>query len=146
MSQCFWPNLIEVVDFDLKLLNTSDIRLLPLPKLFVVKLYFKGFKELFRPIIQHAEATVDGCILTRCFTCSLQDLTYAMPLCQIQEILDVEKLNNRIWHLQPACGLTGAGVIEGIEWLYGELFPKKAKCKSNSLMPSKGWRWGALTC
>lgn len=68
-----------------------------------------------------------------------------MPLCQIEEFLEVEKLKNHVWHIQPACGLTGAGVIEGIEWLYNELYPRKTKPLANSSLHSRSWRWGALT-
>ncbi|VDK39587.1 unnamed protein product [Taenia asiatica] len=62
-----------------------------------------------------------------------QDLTYAMPLSQIMEILEVKKMHDHVWHLQPSCALTGAGVFEGIGWLYDELMPQKHKAKTNSL-------------
>ncbi|KAL5109256.1 ADP-ribosylation factor 6 [Taenia crassiceps] len=62
-----------------------------------------------------------------------QDLTYAMPLSQIMEILEVGKMHDHVWHLQPACALTGAGIFEGIGWLYDELVPQKRKGKTNPL-------------
>lgn len=54
-----------------------------------------------------------------------------MPLSQIMEILELKKLHDHVWHLQPACALTGAGVFEGIGWLYNELMPQKHKTKTN---------------
>ncbi|KAM7535065.1 hypothetical protein Aperf_G00000103243 [Anoplocephala perfoliata] len=75
-----------------------------------------------------------------------QDLVYAMPMYQIMEILDTEKLAGHVWHLQPTCALTGAGVLEGIEWLYNELLPSKQKPQLNSFVRSRGWRWRALSC
>ncbi|VDO03717.1 unnamed protein product [Rodentolepis nana] len=82
---------------------------------------------------------VDRCIL-------FQDLNYAIPMSEIIEILDTKKLTGHIWHLQPTCALTGAGVIEGIEWLYNELMPHKDKPRMKNFVRSRGWRCGTLGC
>ncbi|VDL19038.1 unnamed protein product [Hymenolepis diminuta] len=68
-----------------------------------------------------------------------QDLIYAMPMTQIMEILDMEALTDHIWHLQPTCALTGAGLNEGIEWLYNELMSHKEKSRMKSSVRSRDW-------
>ncbi|VDD76906.1 unnamed protein product [Mesocestoides corti] len=74
-----------------------------------------------------------------------QDLTFAMPLAQVLEVLEVEKLRGRVWHVQPTCALTGAGVIEGIEWLHNQLVPQKSKSRATSSETTRRWKRGALT-
>ncbi|EPX72890.1 ADP-ribosylation factor [Schizosaccharomyces octosporus yFS286] len=46
-----------------------------------------------------------------------QDLGNALSPLQITEILQLDKLKDRLWNVQPTCALTGDGLLEGLAWL-----------------------------
>jgi len=46
-----------------------------------------------------------------------QDLPNALPPNAMSEELKLNGLRNRQWYIQPACGTTGDGLYEGLEWL-----------------------------
>ena len=46
-----------------------------------------------------------------------QDQVNAVPVNEICRILGIDNLNNRKWHIQSTCALTGEGIYEGFDWL-----------------------------
>lgn len=56
-----------------------------------------------------------------------QDLPNALPPSQMSEALKLDGLRSRQWFIQPACGTTGDGLYEGLDWLSRALVsgPKK---------------------
>jgi len=46
-----------------------------------------------------------------------QDLPNALPPSQMSEELKLNGLRSRQWFIQPACGTTGDGLYEGLDWL-----------------------------
>jgi len=54
-----------------------------------------------------------------------QDLPNAMPAAEISEKLGLSGLRNRQWFIQSACGTTGDGLYEGLDWLSRTLSARK---------------------
>jgi small GTP-binding protein len=54
-----------------------------------------------------------------------QDLPNALPPSSMSEELKLNGLRSRQWFIQPACGTTGDGLYEGLEWLSRALASKK---------------------
>lgn len=50
-----------------------------------------------------------------------QDLPHAMSAAELTEKLTLNSLRNRNWYIQAACGTTGDGLYEGLDWLSNEL-------------------------
>lgn len=50
-----------------------------------------------------------------------QDLPDAMSEAEIIEKLDLRSFQNKNWHVQTSCAVTGDGLYEGLEWLYNQL-------------------------
>ncbi len=46
-----------------------------------------------------------------------QDLPAAMSASEIAEVLGLNQLFNRAWHVQPCCATSGDGLLEGLNWL-----------------------------
>jgi len=46
-----------------------------------------------------------------------QDLPHAMSPAEITDKLSLHKLRDRNWFVQPACAVSGDGLIEGLTWL-----------------------------
>ena len=46
-----------------------------------------------------------------------QDLPNAMSVQEITDILELNKINNRKWHVQASCAKTGDGLQDGLDWL-----------------------------
>eukprot|EP00929_Paragymnodinium_shiwhaense_P037385 TRINITY_DN1992_c0_g2_i1.p1 TRINITY_DN1992_c0_g2~~TRINITY_DN1992_c0_g2_i1.p1 ORF type:complete len:702 (-),score=173.39 TRINITY_DN1992_c0_g2_i1:120-2159(-) len=46
-----------------------------------------------------------------------QDLPNAMPSGEISEMLELRKMRDRKWFIQPACATSGDGLYEGLDWL-----------------------------
>ncbi|XP_026473920.1 ADP-ribosylation factor-like protein 3 [Ctenocephalides felis] len=47
-----------------------------------------------------------------------QDLDTAMKASEIAEMMNLHKLKDRSWQIQASSGLTGAGVKDGMEWVF----------------------------
>eukprot|EP01084_Bolivina_argentea_P205530 351091_1 len=50
-----------------------------------------------------------------------QDLPNAMSVEEIKNELELDKITNRKWHIQPCSALNGDGLHEGIDWIYNKL-------------------------
>lgn len=50
-----------------------------------------------------------------------QDLPHAMSAAELTDKLMLTNLRNRNWYIQAACGTTGDGLYEGLDWLSNEL-------------------------
>ncbi|KIH46513.1 ADP-ribosylation factor family protein [Ancylostoma duodenale] len=50
-----------------------------------------------------------------------QDLPNAMTAAEVTEALELEKLKNLEWHIQPSNAISGDGVTEGLDWLYSTI-------------------------
>merc|ERR1712038_573421 len=46
-----------------------------------------------------------------------QDLPNAMDVTEVTQRLALSSLRNRTWYIQGACGTTGEGIYEGLDWL-----------------------------
>lgn len=49
-----------------------------------------------------------------------QDLPGALSLSEVAQRLGLAELKVRRWKLQPACALSGDGLVEGLEWVNAE--------------------------
>ena len=47
-----------------------------------------------------------------------QDLQDAMTVEELTTSLALHSIRNHDWHIQACCALTGAGLLEGINWIY----------------------------
>ena len=54
-------------------------------------------------------------------TANKQDLPNAMNCEEIVAKLELKTLRNREWFIQPCCALTGEGLYDGLEWIYGKI-------------------------
>jgi len=50
-----------------------------------------------------------------------QDLPQALSPAEVTEKLGLPGLSGRKWYIQATCATTGEGLIEGLEWLSGQL-------------------------
>ena len=53
--------------------------------------------------------------------CNKQDIEGALTMEEIGEILEVEKIEKRHVHILPCSGVTGDGLLEGVEWMVGDV-------------------------
>ena len=53
-----------------------------------------------------------------------QDLPNAMTASEVAEKLQLNKIGDRKWYIQPTCATTGDGLYEGLEWL-SDVFENK---------------------
>jgi len=58
-----------------------------------------------------------------------QDLPNAMSVAEMTNELGLHSLRNREWYIQSACGYTGDGLYEGLDWLSRTLALKKKENK-----------------
>eukprot|EP00035_Acanthoeca_spectabilis_P020997 m.435767 g.435767 ORF g.435767 m.435767 type:complete len:178 (+) comp17889_c0_seq1:96-629(+) len=54
-----------------------------------------------------------------------QDLKGAVTPEQLRPLLDMEKLSDRNWYVQPCVAITGDGLTEGLTWLSTNYQPRK---------------------
>ena len=59
-----------------------------------------------------------------------QDLSNAMSVEEITDKLELNKLENREWHVQGCCATTGDGLYEGLDWLSNKLNQRAPKKKN----------------
>jgi ADP-ribosylation factor protein 6 len=69
-------------------------------------------QELYR-IIQDREMK-DALLL---IFANKQDLPHALTPAEVTEKLQLTKLKDRDWYVQPSCATTGEGLFEGLAWL-----------------------------
>lgn len=50
-----------------------------------------------------------------------QDLPNAISAGEMCEKLDLHKLRQRNWFVQPCCAITGTGLYEGLDWVASQL-------------------------
>merc|ERR1712154_164069 len=55
-----------------------------------------------------------------------QDLPNAMSVDEVTQKLSLNSLRNRTWYIQGACGTSGEGIYEGLDWL-SETLGKRTK-------------------
>ena len=48
-------------------------------------------------------------------------ISLALSSTEITDKLALNKMQNRIWHVQPSCAITGEGLSDGIDWLSQKL-------------------------
>jgi len=70
----------------------------------------------------------DACLLV---FANKQDLPNAIATDTLRDILGLDNLRYRQWHIQPSCALTGDGLHDGLDWL------KFAISSANSRRPGK---------
>jgi ADP-ribosylation factor protein 6 len=46
-----------------------------------------------------------------------QDISGALSPQDVTQRLELNKLKNRVWYVQPSCATTGEGLLEGLNWL-----------------------------
>lgn len=67
-----------------------------------------------------------------------QDLPQAMRPIEIADILGLNQITERRWHIQATSAITGQGLYEGLAWLSNELAKKNVdSLTSNSNDNSK---------
>ncbi|KAA8910941.1 hypothetical protein TRICI_003952 [Trichomonascus ciferrii] len=49
-----------------------------------------------------------------------QDLPNALPTTKLTQILELDLIKDRPWHIQPTCATSGQGLHEGLDWLVKE--------------------------
>jgi len=50
-----------------------------------------------------------------------QDVKGAMSAAEISDALQLNKIKDHEWHIQPSCALTSEGLNEGLDWLIQHL-------------------------
>ncbi|GJZ39391.1 ADP-ribosylation factor [Tanacetum coccineum] len=53
-----------------------------------------------------------------------QDLPNSMTVTEITEKLDLQSFQQRHWHIQSTCAISGEGLYEGLEWLSNNIANK----------------------
>lgn len=56
-----------------------------------------------------------------------QDLKNALSPLEVCEIMGLQQLRNRHWHIQGTCAPKGEGLLEGLDWLANTLNSMRAK-------------------
>ncbi|WKY11684.1 hypothetical protein Q1695_003337 [Nippostrongylus brasiliensis] len=54
-----------------------------------------------------------------------QDLPDALTPEEIEKALDLQKIRDRQWYVQPSCAVTGVGLGEGLDWLQATIAASK---------------------
>jgi len=57
-----------------------------------------------------------------------QDLSSSLSEEEIIDRLELNKITDRKWHLQPTCAVTGEGIFEGLTWLSKKVKKSKNTC------------------
>ena len=92
----------EHVDALIFVIDSSDMDRLELAK-----------KELHR-VVNEEHNLEDAAIL---IFANKQDLPTALTTSKIIQKLDLMRLHNHQWNIQPCCTITGEGLYEGLDWL-----------------------------
>eukprot|EP00658_Telonema_sp_P-2_P066323 TRINITY_DN5536_c0_g1_i1.p1 TRINITY_DN5536_c0_g1~~TRINITY_DN5536_c0_g1_i1.p1 ORF type:complete len:104 (-),score=32.89 TRINITY_DN5536_c0_g1_i1:153-464(-) len=50
-----------------------------------------------------------------------QDVSGAISVAEISEMLELHEIKQHEWHIQGCCALTGDGLFEGLEWVVSKL-------------------------
>jgi ADP-ribosylation factor 1/2 len=66
-----------------------------------------------------AEPELDGVPIL--FLANKQDLPNAMTITEMTEKLKLRSMRSRDWFIQSACGVSGDGIYEGLDWLAGRV-------------------------
>lgn len=78
----------------------------------------KAAEELHKIMLDHAMR--NACLLVFANKC---DLPHALPANEISAELQLEQLQARAWHVQPACAVSGEGLWAGLKWLAANAQP-----------------------
>lgn len=83
--------------------------------------------EQSRDLLFHTlqEIALKDAILLIC--ANKQDVPNCNSLSKVQEVLELHRLQKRVWKIQGTCATTGEGLNEGFTWLSSEIKNKKAK-------------------
>ncbi|KAJ8608161.1 hypothetical protein CTAYLR_010306 [Chrysophaeum taylorii] len=63
------------------------------------------------------------------FFANKMDIKDAMTALECSQLLELDRITNRPWHVTPCNALTGEGITEGVEWLACHVQPASSKCK-----------------
>jgi ADP-ribosylation factor-like protein 2 len=53
--------------------------------------------------------------------CNKQDVAGALLPADIKEVLELDLIENRHWMIIPCSAMTGEGLLEGMEWVVGDI-------------------------
>lgn len=53
--------------------------------------------------------------------CNKQDISGALTLEEIAEVLEIDKIEKRHWNIQACSAVTGEGLLEGVDWIVDDI-------------------------
>ena len=53
--------------------------------------------------------------------CNKQDIAGALTPKEIREVLELDKIEGRHWSIFPCSAMTGDGLLDGIDWVVGDI-------------------------
>lgn len=101
----YWRNYFEQTDGLIWVIDSTDVLRLENCK-----------KELHNLLLQ--EKLFGATLL---IFCNKQDLAGALTVDEIRKFLNLDELTTRHWGIIPCSAVTGAGLIEGMEWIVGDI-------------------------
>lgn len=101
----YWRNYFEATDGVVWVVDSADVRRLEDCR-----------DELHDLLRQEKLAGASLLVLA-----NKQDLKGALSSEEIQQVLQLDTLERRHWHIRPCSAVTGAGLAEGVEWLVDDI-------------------------
>ena len=100
-----WPSYYNSADSVVLMVDSTDRARMHLCK-----------KELERLVVESEgmRSNSECCVLV---FANKQDLPDAMTVVELTEVLGLDKITSRDWHVQACCALTGDGLREGLAWI-----------------------------
>jgi ADP-ribosylation factor-like protein 2 len=101
----YWRNYFEETDGVIWVVDSSD------------KLRLKDCKEELHNLLKQDKLAGATLIVL----CNKQDISGALKVEEIKNILELDSITTRHWKIMPCCGLTGEGLASGMEWIMGDI-------------------------
>ena len=91
-------------------------------------------KVEFLKLMQHEELKSSTILIFA----NKQDLDSAKPIQDLITIYGLDKIKDKVWHIQPCSAKTGEGLMAGLKWLSEQLIYKKnTRFPKNPYLTSK---------
>jgi small GTP-binding protein len=95
---------------------------------------YEESKVEFLKLMQHEELKLSTILIYA----NKQDLDSAKPISDLVSIYGLDKIKDKVWHIQPCSAKTGEGLMAGLKWLSEQLIYKKnTRFPKNPYLTSK---------
>jgi len=115
----FWPTYIERADILIYVVDSSDIKRLPLAK-----------EVFYNAIYNYCKPEIPILILA-----TKQDLSNICSLAYIIHLFQLTSMFERTVHIQKTSAISGVGIYEAFQWIHDHVIASKTRRGTKSITP-----------